>query len=314
MEEPRVGDRHGGDPADGLDGGDVVVRERSVPCRVEQLHDADHALLDEQRDDQTSVASTLARVRLTPFVESAVPAGGPHDGARLHGEARGAPVVEVVGARQPAPRRGPPQQAGLAAQVPAVEGVHGTGVHVGDVAKPSRDRLQHAGEVETGGELQTGLVDLAQAGRAFVEGCVDAGVRDRLRGDLREAAEEVGVGDVGMLEIEEGRDADRLAAVDEREARRDWSSPTEILGTFDLGEAWIVDDIGDDHGLAQVDGAARDGEVGEVVGGAGERIVDRRAIGADEPDEAFALDGVDVTARRGGRAGTSATTRSAGPR
>ena len=81
----------------------------------------------------------------------------------------------------------------------------------------ARDRLQHPGEVEAGGELQAGLVDLAQARRALVEGRVDAGVGDRLRGDLRESAQEVGVGDVGVLEIEERRDADDLAAVDEGE-------------------------------------------------------------------------------------------------
>ena len=230
-----------------------------------------------------------------------VPACRSHHGARLDGEACSPPVVQVVHAGEPVFVADAAQQAGLATQLPAMQGVDGAGVHAGDVAQAAGHRFEHAGEVQAGSELEAGLVDLPQAGRAVVERRVDAGVGDRLRGDLCEPAQEVGVRDIGVREVEERRDADDLAAVDEGELDEAVEPEAEVLGALDLREARVVGDVRDHHRLAEVDGSPRDREVREFVDGARERLVDGRSVGAHEPHEAFALDRGDVAARRGGR-------------
>ena len=66
-----------------------------------------------------------------------------------------------------------------------------------------------------GRQLEAGVIDLPEPGRSGVQGRVHACVGYRLRGDLREAAQEVRSRHIRVLQVEQRRHADGLATVDQ---------------------------------------------------------------------------------------------------
>ena len=86
--ETGIRDRHRRHPAHRLHGGDVVVTEVAATRRVEELHHADHALLDQERHDQAAAVSGAARLPGRRGVgQPALAPGRADHGARLYGEA-----------------------------------------------------------------------------------------------------------------------------------------------------------------------------------------------------------------------------------
>ena len=300
-----VVDGQRGHATDRLDGRDLVVGERALRARLEQLDQADHRIPGDERHRQAAPLAIAPHLPTLELVEALVAIAGDGDRrARLHGQRPGGPLVQREIAALPRQVDLVVAQAHRAGQL--IRPGQAVDVAVGDVdggTEALRRGEEHVFGLDAGDKGETGFVD--QHGAPVVRGqvAVQGGVGYCPRGELGQALEQLQMGETAGDVVEQKDLADLLAVGDQRQSQTAAVAVLEPRLTLGLARAALRLDVEDFDGLLPEVLSCGEEELARGVQAAGEGLVDDVAIDADEAARAALLPGADVA---GGRVGDGA--------